>query len=179
MLIVMERNATREQIHAVNEAVKALGLISQPIPGETRVAIGVLGNQGYVDEEPFRDLPGIQELIHVTKPFKLVSRDFHPADTVVSVGGVKLGWGQEPVVIAGPCAVESRDQVLAAARAVKAAGKIHTDIERGFIRAEIYKYDDLVKLGNYKAIQEKGLLSIEGKDYEMKDGDVAYFRFNV
>jgi 3-deoxy-7-phosphoheptulonate synthase len=122
MLIVMERNATREQIHAVNEAVKALGLIPQPIPGETRVAIGVLGNQGYVDEEPFRDLPGIQELIHVTKPFKLVSRDFHPADTVVSVGGVKLGWGQEPVVIAGPCAVESRDQVLAAARAVKAAG---------------------------------------------------------
>jgi 3-deoxy-7-phosphoheptulonate synthase len=122
MLIVMERGATREQIHAVNEAVKALGLIPQPIPGETRVAIGVLGNQGYVDEEPFRDLPGIQELIHVTKPFKLVSRDFHPADTVVSVGGVTLGWGQEPVVIAGPCAVESRDQVLAAARAVKAAG---------------------------------------------------------
>jgi len=122
MLIVMERNATREQIHAVNEAVKALGLIPQPIPGETRVAIGVLGNQGYVDEEPFRDLPGIQELIHVTKPYKVVSRDFHPADTVVSVGGVRLGWGLEPVVIAGPCAVESRDQVLAAARAVKAAG---------------------------------------------------------
>jgi GTP-binding protein YchF len=64
-------------------------------------------------------------------------------------------------------------------KAVKAAGKIHTDIERGFIRAEIYKYDDLVKLGNYKAIQEKGLLSIQGKDYEMQDGDVVYFRFNV
>jgi len=122
MLIVMERNATQEQIHAVTEAIKALGLIPQPIPGETRVAIGVLGNQGYVDEEPFRDLPGIQELIHVTKPYKVVSRDFHPADTVVSVGGVRLGWGQEPVVIAGPCAVESRDQVLAAARAVRAAG---------------------------------------------------------
>jgi GTP-binding protein YchF len=64
-------------------------------------------------------------------------------------------------------------------RAVKAAGKIHSDIERGFIRAELYKYDDLVRLGSYKALQEKGLVSIEGKDYEMKDGDVVYFRFNV
>ena len=64
-------------------------------------------------------------------------------------------------------------------RAVKAAGKIHSDIERGFIRAELYKYDDLVRLGSYKALQEKGLVSIEGKAYEMKDGDVVYFRFNV
>ncbi len=122
MLIVMERNATQEQINAVMEAVKALGLTSQSIPGETRVAIGVLGNQGFVVEEPFRDLPGIQELIHVTRPYKLVSRDFHPTDTVVSLGGVPVGWGQQPVVIAGPCAVESRDQLLATARAVKASG---------------------------------------------------------
>jgi 3-deoxy-7-phosphoheptulonate synthase len=122
MLIVMEHNATQDQIEAVVEAVKALGFKPQPIPGEIRVAIGVLGNQGYVDDEPFRDLPGIQELIHVTKPYKLASRDFHPSETVVSVGEVRVGWDQEPVVIAGPCAVESREQVLAAARAVKAAG---------------------------------------------------------
>lgn len=64
-------------------------------------------------------------------------------------------------------------------KAVKAAGKIHSDIERGFIRAELYKYDDLARLGSYKALQEKGLVSMEGKDYEMKDGDVVYFRFNV
>jgi len=64
-------------------------------------------------------------------------------------------------------------------RAVKAAGKIHSDIERGFIRAEIYKYDDLVRLGSYKAIQEKNLVTLEGKDYEMKDGDAAHFRFSV
>ncbi len=63
--------------------------------------------------------------------------------------------------------------------AVKAAGKIHTDIERGFIRAEIYKYDDLVRLGDYSAVKEAGLVTLEGKDYEMKDGDVVYFRFNV
>jgi GTP-binding protein YchF len=64
-------------------------------------------------------------------------------------------------------------------RAIKAAGKIHSDIERGFIRAEIYKYADLVRLGSYKAVQEKNLVTLEGKDYEMKDGDAAYFRFSV
>ncbi len=64
-------------------------------------------------------------------------------------------------------------------RAIKAAGKIHSDIERGFIRAEIYKYDDLVKLGTYKALQEKNLVTLEGKDYIMQDGDAAYFRFSV
>ena len=63
--------------------------------------------------------------------------------------------------------------------AVKAAGKIHTDIERGFIRAEVYNYNDLIKLGSYKAVQEKGLVSLEGKDYEIKEGDVVYFRFSV
>jgi len=64
-------------------------------------------------------------------------------------------------------------------RAVKAAGKIHTDIERGFIRAEVYHFDDLVHLGSCRAVQEKGQVSLEGKDYEIKDGDVVYFRFNV
>jgi 3-deoxy-7-phosphoheptulonate synthase len=122
MLIVMVHKATQEQVGAVLDAVRRLGYTPQPIPGENRVAIGVLGNQGYVDEEPFRDLPGIQELIHVTKPYKLVSRDFHPADSMVRVGGVAVGWGLAPIVIAGPCTVESRDQVLATARAVKAAG---------------------------------------------------------
>ena len=64
-------------------------------------------------------------------------------------------------------------------KAVKAAGKIHTDIERGFIRAEIYKYADLEREGSYKAIQEKNLISLEGKDYQVKDGDIVYFRFSV
>ena len=64
-------------------------------------------------------------------------------------------------------------------KAVRAAGKIHTDIERGFIRAEVYKYDDLARLGTYKAVQEKGLVSLEGKDYVINDGDVVYFRFSV
>ena len=64
-------------------------------------------------------------------------------------------------------------------KASKAAGKIHSDIERGFIRAEIYKYHDLVSLGSYAAVKEKGLVALEGKDYEIQEGDVVYFRFNV
>jgi 3-deoxy-7-phosphoheptulonate synthase len=122
MLIVMQHGATQEQIDAVLRVIGTIGFTAQPIPGQSRVAIGVLGNQGYVDEEPFRDLPGIQELIHVTKPYKLVSRDFHPADTVVEIGGVPVGWNERPVVIAGPCAVETREQIHEAARAVKVAG---------------------------------------------------------
>ena len=122
MLIVMEQSASAEQVEAVSERVRSLGLTPQPIPGGSRVAIGVLGNQGYVDEAPFRDLPGVLQFIHVTKPYKLVSRDFRPRDTVVAIGDVAVGWGEEPVVVAGPCAVESRGQMLAAAQAVKAAG---------------------------------------------------------
>ncbi len=122
MLIVMDRGATPEQVKGVIEVISAQGLTPQPIPGGDRVAIGVLGNQGYVDESPFRGLPGVREFIHVTKPFKLVSRDFHPEDTVVKVGNVEVGWNRPPVIIAGPCAVESREQVFAAARVVKAAG---------------------------------------------------------
>ncbi|MBF0123241.1 MAG: redox-regulated ATPase YchF, partial [Candidatus Omnitrophica bacterium] len=64
-------------------------------------------------------------------------------------------------------------------RAVKAAGKIHSDIERGFIRAEIYRYNDLITLGSYKAIQEAKKITLEGKDYEIQEGDVVYFRFSV
>jgi 3-deoxy-7-phosphoheptulonate synthase len=122
MLIVMEHGAAKPQVDAVVARIESLGLTPQAIPGGDRVAIGVLGNRGYVDEAPFRDLPGVREFIHVTKPFKLVSRDFHPEDTVVEVGGVRFGWGEEPVVIAGPCAVESREQVTEAARIVKRAG---------------------------------------------------------
>ena len=122
MLIVMHHRATPGQVEAVCERVRSLGLTPQPIPGGDRVAIGVLGNRGYVDEAPFRNLPGVRDFVHVTKPYKLVSRDFHPEDTVVRIGTVEVGWGREPVVIAGPCAVESPEQVRAAARAVKAAG---------------------------------------------------------
>ena len=69
--------------------------------------------------------------------------------------------------------------VRAGTKAPKAAGKIHSDIERGFIRAEIVSYDDLIACGSEQGAKEKGLVRLEGKDYIMKDGDVTYFRFNV
>ncbi|TRO78561.1 3-deoxy-7-phosphoheptulonate synthase [Trichloromonas acetexigens] len=122
MLIVMNHSATQEQIRSVEKAVEAMGLQASPIPGSERTAIGVLGNQGYVDDSTIRELPGVVECIHVSKPYKLVSRDFHPEPTIVEVGPVKIGNGLPPVVMAGPCSIESEAQMLASARVVKAAG---------------------------------------------------------
>jgi len=122
MLIVMHHSANQQQIDQVKQAVKDMGLQAEPIPGSERTAIGVLGNQGYVDDATIRNLPGVREVIHVSKPYKLVSRDFHPQPTVVSVGAVKVGDGQPPVMMAGPCSIENEEQMLASARAVKQAG---------------------------------------------------------
>jgi len=128
MLIVMNHKAGPKQIEAVTRAVEAMGLTAAPIPGSERTAIGVLGNKGYVDDSTIRDLPGVQEVIHVSKPYKLVSRDFHPRNTIVKVGSVEVGEGKRPVVVAGPCAVESEEQIMKTARAVKKAG---ADMLRG------------------------------------------------
>ncbi len=122
MLIVMHHSATDEQVQAVTDAVAAMGLTAEPIPGSLRTAIGVLGNQGYVDDTTIRELPGVREVIHVSKPYKLVSRDFHPEASIVEAGGVKFGDNQPPVIIAGPCSVESEEQMLAAASLVKEHG---------------------------------------------------------
>lgn len=122
MLIVMHHTATEEQVQAVTKAVETMGLRAEPIPGSERTAIGVLGNQGYVDDTSIRDLPGIREVIHVSKPYKLVSRDFHPESSVVEVGSVRFGDGLPPVVIAGPCSIESEDQMMAAAALVSSGG---------------------------------------------------------
>ena len=122
MLIVMHRNATSKQIGAVITAVEKMGLQASSIPGSERTAIGVLGNKGYVDDISIRDLPGVKDVIHVSKPYKMVSRDFHPRPTIIKIDPVEIGEGKSPVVIAGPCAVESETQIIKTARAVKAAG---------------------------------------------------------
>ena len=122
MLIVMHHHATREQIEQVIAAVVAMGLIAEPIPGSLRTAIGVLGNQGYVDDSTIRTLPGVRETIHVSKPYKMASRDFHPESSVIDVSGVRFGDGQQPVIIAGPCSIESEEQMLVAAEQVKSGG---------------------------------------------------------
>lgn len=121
MLILMKPATTKEEVARVCAAVQELGLVPHPIPGATRIAIGVTGNTGPVDETPIRGLGGVVDVIRVTKPYKLTSREMKPDDTVVVVGGIRIGE-QRPVVIAGPCSVETREQTIETARKVKAAG---------------------------------------------------------
>jgi len=128
MLIVMNHTATQADIDNVIATVSEMGFTAAPIPGGERTAIGVLGNKGYVDDTKIRDLSGVQQAIHVSKPYKLVSRDFHPENTIVDVAGVKIGEGQRAVVVGGPCAVESEEQILKTARFVKQCG---ADLLRG------------------------------------------------
>jgi 3-deoxy-7-phosphoheptulonate synthase len=128
MLIVMNHNATQADVDTVVKAVQEMGFRAEPIPGSERTAIGVLGNHGYVDDTNILELPGVQRVIHVSKPYKLVSRDFHPEDTIVDVAGVRVGQGCRPVVVAGPCAVESEEQIVKTALFVK---KMGADMLRG------------------------------------------------
>jgi 3-deoxy-7-phosphoheptulonate synthase len=122
MLVVMAAHATAEQIQAVCDEIVAMGYTPHPMPGPTRTAIGITGNSGWIEQAArIQRLPGVGELIRVTAPYKLVSREFREADTVVNVGGVPIG-GPAVTVIAGPCTVESREQTLNVARAVRAAG---------------------------------------------------------
>ncbi|HEV8255092.1 MAG TPA: 3-deoxy-7-phosphoheptulonate synthase [Vicinamibacteria bacterium] len=121
MLIVMRQDATRDQIRGVVSAVEEKGLRAHPIPGAQRTAIGVTGNKGALETAVFEALPGVLEVIPVSPGYKLVSREVKPEDTVVDVGGVPVG-GPGLVVVAGPCAVESREQLLTVARRVKEAG---------------------------------------------------------
>jgi 3-deoxy-7-phosphoheptulonate synthase len=124
MLIVMEAGATPQQVAGVCDEISRLGLTAHPIPGALRTAIGVTGNKSQVDADKILSLAGVQDIIHVTQPYKLVSRDFYPENTVVDVGGVKVG-GSEFVVMAGPCSVENRDQCMIIAEAIaKGGGKI-------------------------------------------------------
>lgn len=122
MLIVMDKDATPEQIQAVVAKIEGLGYVAQPIPGGERVAIGILRNPGPVDPALFLDLPGVTQAIPVSKPYKLVSREMKRADTIITFpNGLKIGRGHF-VLIAGPCAIESEEQALTTARLVKAAG---------------------------------------------------------
>lgn len=123
MLIVMHQGATSRDIERVKETIISLGLRPVAIPGSERTAIGVIGNQGWVDDTPLRNLKGILEIIHVTKPYKLVSRDFHPSDTVVRLNSDISVGGKSPfLIIAGPCAVENKGQVFKVARLLKKLG---------------------------------------------------------
>jgi 3-deoxy-7-phosphoheptulonate synthase len=117
----MRSDATEAQVEEVLKVIRDLGFKPHPMPGATRTAIGITGNQAAIDPAHFEMLPGVAEAIRVSKPYKLVSRDLKHDDTVVRVGDVDIG-GPEPAIIAGPCAVESRDQTMAIAEVVASCG---------------------------------------------------------
>ena len=121
MLIVMRPQATQAQIALVVEKIHALGLDAHEIPGAQRVAIGITGNRGALDPESFASLPGVADAIRVSQPFKLVSREVKEEDTIINVGGSRLG-GPGLAIMAGPCSVESEEQILEVARGVKELG---------------------------------------------------------
>src|SRR5438105_9405465 len=125
MLVVMQAHATEEQVRAVCEKIEAFGLRAHPMPGAQRTAIGITGNQGLV-EIGLEELPGVQEVIRVSKPYKLVSRDVKEEDTVIRFAGAggeaaTIG-GRDLAIVAGPCAIESRAQAFAVAERVHRAG---------------------------------------------------------
>jgi 3-deoxy-7-phosphoheptulonate synthase len=121
MLIVMKADATDGQIEAVLRVIEELGFKGHPMPGATRTAIGITGNQGAVDPSHFENLAGVAEAIRVSKPYKLITLDLRPEKTIVRVGDATIG-GDELGIIAGPCAVESRAQAFAIAEAVRRSG---------------------------------------------------------
>ena len=122
MLVVMRHDATPEQIQRVVDAIQGLGYEARPMRGARRTAIGVLGNEGRLESSPLSSLAGVKEVIHVTQPYKQVSREWQSEATRIAVPGGPVVGGDEVVVIAGPCAVESEEQIIEVARRVRAAG---------------------------------------------------------
>ncbi|HWN09920.1 MAG TPA: 3-deoxy-7-phosphoheptulonate synthase [Pyrinomonadaceae bacterium] len=117
----MKKNATDEQVIAVVRAIEKLGYKAHPLPGTMRTAIGITGNRDAVDATHFETLPGVAETVRVSKPYKLITLDLKTEKTVVRVGDAAIG-GDELAIIAGPCAVESREQTLTIAAAVRKSG---------------------------------------------------------
>jgi len=117
----MKPDATDGQIEAVIRVIEELGFKPHPMPGSTRTAIGITGNQGAVDPSHFETLPGIADVIRVSKPYKLVTLDLRPEKTVIRIGDATIG-GDDLAIIAGPCAIESRSQTFAVAESVSRSG---------------------------------------------------------
>ena len=121
MLVVMKNDATEEQVRAVIQEIERLGYRGIPMPGAQRTAVCIIGNKGPVEDSQLLTMDGVKETIPVTKAYKLVSRETQAEPTVISIGDIKVGAG-EPVIMAGPCAVESEEQALTIARSVKEYG---------------------------------------------------------
>src|ERR1700693_3855780 len=123
MLVVMKAHASEEQVRSVCEKIVKLGYRAHAMPGAERTAIGITGNKGEVEPGTLDEMAGVQEVIRVTKPYKLVSRDMKEDNTVVSFPGTDATFGGPGLaILAGPCAIESRQQAFAVAERVCRAG---------------------------------------------------------
>jgi 3-deoxy-7-phosphoheptulonate synthase len=157
----MRHGATADEVQKVISVIEEMGYQAAPMPGAQRTAVGLVGNDGRVDASRLEGLPGVQEIIHVSKPYKQVSREWRQEPTVVRLaGGVAVG-GNDVVAIAGPCSVETERQIVEAARLVKEAGAV---ILRGGAwkpRSSPYSFQGLGRPGLKlltKAREETGLL---------------------
>jgi 3-deoxy-7-phosphoheptulonate synthase len=122
MLVVMKHGASVAEVDAVVAVIEEMGYQARPMPGAQRTAVGLVGNDGRVDSSRISALSGVAQVIHVTQPYKQVSREWRPENTIVTIApGVEVG-GAEVVIMAGPCSVESEEQIVLAARQVKMAG---------------------------------------------------------
>ena len=178
MLIVMQHAADAEQVQRVVDTIESLGYEARPMPGAQRTAVGLVGNDGRVDASQLAALPGVREIIHVTQPYKQVSREWRDEPTVVQLAdGLAIG-GNEVVVMAGPCSVESESQLLTTARLVRDAG---ASVLRGGAfkpRSSPYAFQGLGIEGLKllaKAREETGLLIVtEAIDTECIDAVADY-----
>ncbi len=131
MFVAMKPHATEAEFQAVVEKITALGLTAHPITGTERKVVAVIGNVASVEPDDFGSMPGVAEALRVSQPFKLVSREVREEDTVLDIGGALVG-GKAIAIMAGPCSVESKEQILETAHAVKKAGA-------SFLRGGAYK----------------------------------------
>ena len=121
MIIVMSPNSTEENLTKVKQKIERAGLTYHLSKGESRTIVGVIGDKKKIADLEMNALEGVEKTVRITEKYKLVSREFHPSDTVVDVRGVKVGGGNL-AIMAGPCAVESMEQLMEAAAAVKQGG---------------------------------------------------------
>ncbi len=163
MLVVMEHGANADQVERVVSTIESLGYQARPMPGAQRTAVGLVGNDGRVDASLLAALPGVREIIHVTQPYKQVSREWKAESTIVQLpGGLTIG-GDEVVVMAGPCSIESEEQIVETARVVREAG---ASVLRGGAfkpRTSPYSFQGLGRRGlelMAKAREETGLLTV-------------------
>jgi 3-deoxy-7-phosphoheptulonate synthase len=147
MIIVMRRGTDQSQVQIVVERVKELGFQAHLSVGEERTIIGVIGDERYLTENSFILMDGVEKVVRILSPYKLASRDFHPEDTVIPINGISIG-GNRVTLIAGPCAIESWDQLLETATAIKAAG-VHV-LRAGAFKPRTSPY-------SFQGLGEKGL----------------------